>query len=64
MIAFYGNLTKHFSDQVHFHIQDQPDTECNMSEALGQASSDKHLYVWAYRVYAVCHELSRTSRLA
>lgn len=45
MIAFYGNLTEHFSDQIHFHIQDQPDTECNMVEALGQASPDKHLYV-------------------
>ncbi|MDR0066755.1 ferredoxin reductase, partial [Acinetobacter sp. 11520] len=30
MIAFYGNLTEHFGAQVHFHIQDQPDTECNM----------------------------------
>ncbi len=45
MIAFYGNLTEHFSDQVHFHIQDQPNTECNMAEVLGQASPDKHLYV-------------------
>lgn len=45
MIAFYGNLTEHFGDQVHFHIQDQSDTECNMVEALGQASPDKHLYV-------------------
>jgi len=45
MIAFYGNLTEHFGDQVHFHIQDQPDTECNMAEVLGQSSPDKHLYV-------------------
>ena len=64
MIAFYGNLSEHFGDQVHFHIQDQSDTECNMVEALGQASLDKHLCVWAYRVYAVCHERGRTSRLA
>ena len=27
----------------HFHIQDQPDTECNMAEVLDQSSSDKHL---------------------
>ncbi len=45
MIAFYGNLTEHFGAQVHFHIQDQPDTECNMAEVLGQTSPDKHLYV-------------------
>lgn len=45
MIAFYGNLTEYFGDQVHFHIQDQPDTECNMAEVLGQSSPDRHLYV-------------------
>ncbi|MCJ8163019.1 PDR/VanB family oxidoreductase [Acinetobacter zhairhuonensis] len=45
MIAFYGNLTTHFPDQVHFHIQDQDETQCNMQQVLQQPTSDKHLYV-------------------
>ncbi len=64
MIAFYGNLTEHFGDQVHFHIQDQPDTECNMAEVLAQASPNRHLCMRSDRIYAVCHELSRTSWVA
>ncbi|MFW1801908.1 PDR/VanB family oxidoreductase [Acinetobacter nematophilus] len=45
MIAFYGNLTEHFADQIHFHIQDQPETQCDMSSVLKQNASDRHLYV-------------------
>lgn len=45
MIAFYGNLTEHFAGQIHFHIQVQPETQCDMSSVLEQNSSDRHLYV-------------------
>ncbi|NCI77052.1 PDR/VanB family oxidoreductase [Acinetobacter kanungonis] len=45
MIAFYGNLTTHFAEQVHFHIQDQDATQCDMQTVLQHPSSDKHLYV-------------------
>ena len=45
MIAFYGNLTEHFAGQIHFHIQDQPETQCDMSSVLEQTASDRHLYV-------------------
>lgn len=45
MIAFYGNLTTHFAEQVHFHIQDQDATQCDMQQVLQQPRSDKHLYV-------------------
>ena len=45
MVAFYGNLTQHFADQVHFHIQDQPDTACEMAEVLQEVAAHRHLYV-------------------
>lgn len=45
MLAFYGNLTQHFADQAHFHIQNQADTECDMAKVLQQPDSSKHLYV-------------------
>lgn len=45
MIAFYGNLTQHFADQTHFHIQNQADTQCDMAKAMQQPDSNKHLYV-------------------
>lgn len=45
MLAFYGNLTQHFADQAHFHIQNQADTECDMAKVLQQPDSRKHLYV-------------------
>lgn len=45
MIAFYGNLTKHFENQIYFHIADQPETQCDMIAALQDVSSDRHLYV-------------------
>nr|WP_279052124.1 PDR/VanB family oxidoreductase [Acinetobacter tandoii] len=45
MIAFYGNLTQHFAEQIHFHIQNRVDTECNMANVLQQPDVSKHLYV-------------------
>ena len=45
MIAFYGNLTTHFAEQVHFHIQDQEETQCDMQQVLQHPDSAKHLYV-------------------
>lgn len=45
MLAFYGNLTAHFADQIHFHIQDQPDTQCDMTQVLSEVSAQRHLYV-------------------
>ena len=45
MIAFYGNLAQYFADQIHFHIQNQVDTECDMAKVLQQPDSGKHLYV-------------------
>ncbi|WP_109441858.1 PDR/VanB family oxidoreductase [Acinetobacter haemolyticus] len=45
MIAFYGNLNEHFGSNIHFHIQDQPGTGCDMSQVLQQNAPDKHLYV-------------------
>ncbi len=45
MIAFYGNLTEHFPNQIHFHIQDQPETQCNMQDVLKEVSTQRHLYV-------------------
>ena len=45
MLAFYGNLTTHFPDHLHLHIQDQPETACNMAQVLADASTDHHLYV-------------------
>lgn len=45
MIAFYGNLTQHFTDQTHFHIQNQADTQCDMAKVMQQPDSNKHLYV-------------------
>lgn len=45
MIAFYGNLTQYFAEQIHFHIQNQVDTECDMAKVLQQPDSGKHLYV-------------------
>lgn len=45
MIAFYGNLTQHFAEQIHFYIQNQVDTECNMENVLQQPDASKHLYV-------------------
>lgn len=45
MIAFYGNLISHFAEQVHFHIKDQPETECDLQHILEQKSPQQHLYV-------------------
>ncbi|MCU4413596.1 PDR/VanB family oxidoreductase [Acinetobacter sp. WU_MDCI_Axc73] len=45
MIAFYGNLTEHFPDQVHFHIQDQAETQCEIAQVLEEVSANRHLYV-------------------
>jgi vanillate O-demethylase ferredoxin subunit len=45
MIAFYGNLTQLFAEQIHFHIQNQVDTECDMAKVLQQPDASKHLYV-------------------
>lgn len=45
MIAFYGNLTTHFPNQVQFHIQDQPDTQCDITQVLREVSTQRHLYV-------------------
>lgn len=45
MIAFYGNLTTHFAENIHFHLQDQTETACNLSAILQKPSPEKHLYV-------------------
>ncbi|MBJ9985697.1 oxidoreductase [Acinetobacter sp. S40] len=45
MIAFYGNLVEHFAGKVHFHIQDQPETQCKMNQVLKAFSTTRHLYV-------------------
>lgn len=45
MIAFYGNLTEHFPQQVHFHIQNQPETQCEMPNILDEVAPNRHLYV-------------------
>ena len=45
MIAFYGNLTTHFAEQIHFHIQDQDETQCDMQTVLQDPQPEKHLYV-------------------
>ncbi|WP_111893217.1 PDR/VanB family oxidoreductase [Acinetobacter sp. MB5] len=45
MLAFYGNLTAHFADHIHFHIQDQPETQCDMAQVLSEVSAQRHLYV-------------------
>lgn len=45
MIAFYGNLTTHFAENIHFHLQDQIETACNMPAVLQEHSPEKHLYV-------------------
>jgi len=45
MIAFYGNLTTHFAEHVHFHIQDQDATQCDMQTVLQHPHEEKHLYV-------------------
>ncbi|WP_343594635.1 PDR/VanB family oxidoreductase [Acinetobacter sp.] len=45
MIAFYGNLTEHFAEQIHFHIQDQTETICDMATVLKEVANDRHLYV-------------------
>lgn len=45
MLAFYGNLTTHFAEHLHVHIQDQPETQCNLQQVLATPSAKKHLYV-------------------
>lgn len=45
MIAFYGNLTEHFPEQIYFHIQNQSETQCEMSKVLEEVAPDRHLYV-------------------
>lgn len=44
-IAFYGNLTKHMTGQIHFHINDEADTSCDMEQLLSTHSTTHHLYV-------------------
>ncbi|MFV5475240.1 PDR/VanB family oxidoreductase [Acinetobacter baumannii] len=45
MIAFYGNLTEHFKNEVHFHIQNESETQCDVMATLEEPSSTRHLYV-------------------
>ncbi|WP_445115817.1 PDR/VanB family oxidoreductase [Acinetobacter sp. WZC-1] len=45
MIAFYGNLTEHFGEHIHFHIRDEPETAYDLPEILKETSSGLHLYV-------------------
>ncbi|KAA8731252.1 oxidoreductase [Acinetobacter qingfengensis] len=44
-IAFYGNLTAHFADQIYFHINEEPESKANMAEILAQRADTRHLYV-------------------
>lgn len=44
-IAFYGNLTAHFKDQVFFHINEQPETRCDLPQLLANPAADQQLYV-------------------
>lgn len=57
MIAFYGNLTQHFAEQVQFHVSDEPNTQCDMQAVLAAPDDSRHLYVCcAAGVYGVCDE--------
>lgn len=39
------HTTTHFAENIHFHLQDQTETACNLSAILQEPSPEKHLYV-------------------
>ncbi|MCU4525693.1 PDR/VanB family oxidoreductase [Acinetobacter pittii] len=44
-IAFKDILQNEFSDQIHFHIENDPQQHLNVNEILNQVEVNKHLYV-------------------